>query len=185
MEDKNIEKENEEELKDYFNPKEYHTQVIGIDKEDEGVITEESTKKEVKQDDKIDSIISLLTDPEHKSVKEQTLLNLKNDKKGDVLLLAIASPKSKEVRNKLVAACWESEIDFSKYLPFFILLALDTDYLVSIEAMTVITTMEGPFDEEKVKEGIEKVKTTQKSIKSEKVVLLNDLIDTLESFIAK
>lgn len=181
MEEKNI--LDPEETQDYFDPKEYLTKVIGIDKEE--VNDEKQEQKDEQKDERIAKIISLLTDPAHKSVKEETLLNIKKEKKGDLLLLAIASDDSKENRHKIVAACWESEIDFSKYLPFFILLALDSDYLVSLEAMTVISIMEGPFDEEKTKEGIEKVKTAQKSIKSEKAVLLNDLIYTLEGFIAK
>jgi hypothetical protein len=126
-----------------------------------------------------------LTDPANKNLKEATLLNLKKEKGGDILLLAIASPKSDKNRHLLIAACWESEINFSQYLPFFILLALDTDYLVSLEAITVISNMEGPFNNENVKEGIEKIKAIQKNITSEKAVLLNDLIDTLEGFIEK
>jgi hypothetical protein len=92
-----------------------------------------------------------LTDPANKALKEGTLLTLKKEKGGNILLLAIASPNAKEVRHKLVAACWESEINFSHYFSFFVLLALDPDYLVSLEAITVISTMEGPFKNEDVK----------------------------------
>lgn len=68
-------------------------------------------------------------------------------------------------------------------MAFFILLALDKDYLVSLEAITVISTMEGPFKNDDVREAIKKVKAEQKNITTERVVLLNDLIDTLEGFI--
>lgn len=169
----------EESTQNYFNPKEYLTHLVKIDKEENTEIAKSSDDK----NEIIAKIISLLTEPQYKSVKEETLLNLKKEKKGDLLLLAIANESSLKNRHQLVAACWESEIDFSKYISFFILLTLDKDYLVSIEAMTVISTMTGPFDEEKVKEGIKKVKETQKVITSEKAVLLNDLIYTLESFI--
>jgi hypothetical protein len=101
------------------------------------------------------------------------------------LLTAIASPKSDAHKHLLVAACWESEINFSKYLPFFILLALSDDYLVSLEAITTIENMEGPFDENHIKDGIKKIKEKQKSITTERVVLFNDLIVTLESFLQK
>ncbi len=168
--------EDKEDFKKYFDSKNYITKIIGID---------DKMEIPVKSEDKISKLISLLTDPANKSFKEQTLLNLKKDKGGDILLLSIASPKSDKNRHQLIAACWESEINFSKYLPFFILLALDADYLVSLEAMTVISNMEGPFNSDNVKDGIAKVKAEQKKITSEKAVLLNDLIYTLEGFIEK
>jgi len=169
--------ENTNDLNKYFNSKEYITTIVGGNAED---VTMPVTKE-----DKITSLISLLTEPTNKDVKEETLLTLKKEKGGDTLLLAIASPKAKNVRHLLVAACWESEINFSKYLPFFILLALDDDYLISLEAITVIENMEGPFTETDVISAIKKVKEAKKKITTEKIVLLNDLIVTLESYIKK
>jgi hypothetical protein len=166
--------ENTDALKKYFNSKEYATTIIG---------GSEEVIEPVTNEDKITKLISLLTDPANKEVKEITLLTLKKEKGGDTLLLAIASPKAKNVRHLLVAACWESEINFSKYLPFFIILALDDDYLISLEAITTIENMEGPFADDAVKNAILKVKTAKKEITSERQVLLNDLIQTLENFI--
>jgi len=166
--------ENTEDLKKYFDSKEYITTIIGKDSEIDISTIDES---------KISNLISLLTDPANKKLKEETLLTLKKEKGGDILLLAIASPKAKAVRHKLVAACWESEINFSHYLSFFILLALDNDYLVSMEAITVISTMVGPFKNEDVKEAIKKVKAAQKNSTTEKKFLLDDLAETLESFV--
>jgi hypothetical protein len=167
--------ETTEDLKKYFDPKKYITKIIG---------PEEAAKDEPEKapaiEEKVARLISLLTDPANKDLKEKALLTLKKEKGEDLLLLAIASPKAKEHRAKLVAACWESEINFSKYLSFFILLALDTDYLVSLEAITVISTMEGPFNKDHVTEGLKKVKAAKKNISDERVVLLNDLIVTLE-----
>ncbi len=161
-------------LKKYFDSKEYITTIIGGDNN--------VNVSDIKED-KITSLISLLTDPSNKNVKEDALLTLKKEKGGDVLLLAIASPKAKNNKHLLVAACWESEINFSKYLSFFILLVLEPDYLVSLEAITVIENMAGPFEKETVKEAIKKIKAEQKNITTEKAVLFNDLVATLEGFI--
>lgn len=166
--------DNTEDLKKYFNSKEYATTIIG---------GQEGVTMPVTSEDKISTLISLLTDPANKDVKEETLLTLKKEKGGDTLLLAIASPKAKAVRHLLVAACWESEINFSKYLPFFILLAMDDDYLISLEAITTIETMEGPFGQEDVKEAIKKIKAKKKDITTERQVLMNDLIVTLEGLL--
>ena len=169
--------EGADDLKKYFDSKEYITQIIGIDREQE---------KPKVNENKISNLISLLTDPANKAFKEETLLTLKKEKAGDILLLSIASPKAKTNKHQLVAACWESEINFSKYLSFFIILALDSDDLVSLEAITVISTMEGPFNNDAIKEGIKKVKTViQNNANGSRTVLLNDLIYTLEGFIEK
>ncbi len=170
-------KEKEEnDYKKYFNPKEYITHIVGGD-----TTKEDQPEKE----DEIKLLTNLLTDPKHKDVKEETLLELKKEKKGDVLLLAIANQKDKKLLPLLIAACWESEINFSKYMPFFVLLALDDDYFISLEAMTVISTMEGPFDQVQIRDAIGKIKETQKKTTSEKLVLLNDLIDTLMGYVEK
>jgi hypothetical protein len=165
--------EKKEDLKKYFNPDEYVTKIIG--KEDE-----EPTEAE---DTKINDLIALITDREHKALKEQALITLKKEKGEQLLLLAIANPAAKEKRHQLVAACWESEINFSRYLSFFIILALDDDYLVSLEAITVISTMEGPFNRDHLIDGIKKIKTAKSGIASERAVLLNDLIITLEDLL--
>lgn len=159
-----------EDFKKYFDGKEYITKVVG-NSDDETVSLD---------NDKIASLIALLTKPENKDFKEETLLILKKEKAGDLLITAIA--KAKTNKHILVAACWESEINYSHQLPFFINLALDNDYLVSLEAITVISTMEGPFNKNDVQESILKVKQEQKKLNSERTVLLNDLVDTLNTF---
>jgi hypothetical protein len=166
--------ENKDDLQKYFNSKEYNTTIIGRKEGDE--------IPEVNQD-KLSSLISLLTDNTNKDIREEALIALKKNKGEELLLTAIASPKSAGKQHLLVAACWESEINFSKYLPFFILLALSDDYLVSLEAITTIENMEGPFETEHLKNGIQKVKEKQRSITTEKAVLLNDLVVTLETFL--
>ncbi|MCE3280235.1 MAG: hypothetical protein K0S44_2426 [Bacteroidetes bacterium] len=168
--------ENNDDLEKYFNSKEYITTIVGID--------QEHTPSPEKAG-KVSTLISLLTDPSNKEIREEALITLKKDNGGDVLLTAIASPESDGKKHILVAACWESEINFSKYLPFFILLALSDDYLISLEAITVIENMEGPFEKDHLTQGIKKIKEKQKSISSERLVLLNDLVVTLEEFLKK
>jgi len=58
---------------------------------------------------------------------------------------------------------------------------MDADYLVSLEATTVIETMEGPFNENDLKNSIAALKEFKKKISTEQVVLINDLIDVLQT----
>lgn len=162
--------------KKYFDSKEYTTAIIGLGKEENTVPLNEG---------KVSTLITLLTNPDNKLIKEEALVTLKKEKGGELLLTAIASPKAEGNRHILVAACWESEINFSKYLPFFVLLAMDDNYLISLEAITCIENMEGPFDEQHIADGIKKLKDKQKGMNSERVVLLNDLIATLQGFSKK
>jgi len=170
----NNDKENS--LKKYFNPQEYITHLVGVDKSEEETISDEK---------EVILLTSLLTDPKHKDAREETLLLLKKEKKEEFLLMAIANQKDKKLLPALVAACWESEINMSKYLPFFILLALDNDFYVSLEAMTVISEMKGPFNLTQVKQAIQKIKEEKQKLNNEKTVLLNDLLDALNGFVEK
>lgn len=164
--------ENTDDFKKFFDKNEYITKIIGANDD------APTTKKA-----KVATLISLLTDPANKDVKEETLLALKKEKAGSLLIDAIKQNKLKNKKHILVAACWESEINFSNELTLFIDLACDADYFISLEAITTIDTMEGPFNELDVKEGIHKVKAEQKKLNTEKVVLLNDLVVRLEGFL--
>ena len=158
-------------MKKFFDPEEYITKIVGS----------EENEMPLMKGDKIAALVSLFTDPANKDVKEETLVTLKKEKAGNLLIQAIRQTKSKEKRAILVAACWESEINFSDQLLYFIDLACDTDYLVSLEAITTIDTMEGPFEKKTVEEGIKKVKKELQRLDSERKVLLNDLLDKLSS----
>jgi hypothetical protein len=164
--------ENKDDPKKFFNPDDYVTKIISGE-EDQVPATKKG---------KVSTLIALLTDPENKDVKEETLLTLKKEKAGQLLIDALKQVKSAEKKAVLAAACWESEIDFSKDLSFFVDLACDKEYLVSLEAITVIDTMEGPFNKSDVLGAIKKVKAEQKKLDNERVVLLNDLAVKLEGF---
>jgi len=171
-----METNKENDPKKYFNTQEYITHIVGVDKSEEETLNDEK---------EVTLLTSLLTDPKHKDAREETLLLLKKEKKEEFLLMAIANQKDKKLLAMLVSACWESEINMSKYLPFFVLLVLDDDFYVSLEAMTVIAEMKGPFDQVHVKQAIQKIKEEQKKLNDEKIVLLNDLLDALNEFVEK
>ena len=167
-----MENENKSDLQKFFDEKQYRTAIMNNGEEFE---TNEP------KGDKLAALISLLTDPSNKDVKEETLLALKKEKAGGLLITAIKSPKAKKHKAILIAACWESEINFSNQLPFFTELVMDSDYLVSLEATTVIENMEGPFNENDLKDSIKALKEFKKKISTEQIVLVNDLIDVLQS----
>ncbi len=167
-----MEKENKDELQKLFDEKQYRTAIVGSG---DDFVTNEP------KEDKFTSLISLLTDPSNKDFREETLITLKKEKAGDLLITAIKSPKGKKYKAVLVAACWESEINYSNNLSFFTELVMDPDYLVSLEAITVIETMEGPFDQKEMQASINTLKEFKKKINTEQLVLINDLVNVLQS----
>ena len=98
-------------------------------------------KKTAKDEAAVKQLIELLGshNSEH---KDAGLELLKNEKSIDFLLEAIADTEQKNHKAVLIAACWESGLDFKGHEVFFAELALDTDLFVSLEAITVLDTIE-------------------------------------------
>lgn len=99
-------------------------------------------KKTAKDEAAIKQLIDLLSshNSEH---KDAGLELLKNEKSVDFLLEAIAETEQKNHKAALIAACWESGLDFKGHELVFAELALDTDLFVSLEAITALDQIEG------------------------------------------
>ena len=113
-----------------FDEKEYATLIIG---------GEDSTKKDIQNADLISIIVSYKATREE---KDEALVKLKTNKANTILLSAIKKTKSLSQKALIIAACWETGLDFSKDYLFFIDLICSTDFTVSFEAFTVITEMD-------------------------------------------
>jgi hypothetical protein len=97
-----------------------------------------------KNKEQIENLVSLLSKGGIED-KDEALRILKKEDGREMLLFAIAGDDFKSFRQQLVAACWESGLDFSKFLEFFVQIILGSEYAVCMEACTVIECMEGPF----------------------------------------
>jgi hypothetical protein len=53
---------------------------------------------------------------------------------------------------KLLGVFWNSKLDFSDYLADFVEVAIDGDYLIALDCLTVIENMAGPFSESQLLE---------------------------------
>lgn len=165
------EKDQDKDTSKYLDPKQYNTIFVKANGETEF------------SEDKITNLINLLTDPANRASRHDALNTLRSNAKAAVPMLvqAIESHKSEGKRYGLVAACWEAELNFSNYLSFFTELAVEEEYLVAIEAITVIENMAGPFDTEDVSSSIEIVRSFLKNNDSDKTKLLSELLIFLES----
>ncbi|MDQ3191653.1 MAG: hypothetical protein M3Q58_08670 [Bacteroidota bacterium] len=109
------------------------------------------------------------------------LFDLKNVKALPALLVEIINPDNLEFQHILVSACWESGMDCSSYLKFFIELAISSNYLVTFECLTVIENMPGPFNNSELGIFIEKVKNAADEDPS-RFDILNSLWEVLIDF---
>ncbi|MEO5642849.1 MAG: hypothetical protein ABIQ40_00805 [Bacteroidia bacterium] len=103
-----------------------------------------------KADDKTKSeLVNQLTNSELREFRSDVLALLKENKSQNLLLEIISDEDFKKERHFLIAACWETGLDFSKHLEQFIDLLEDknTDDFSAIEIATVIDEMPGPFDD--------------------------------------
>jgi hypothetical protein len=57
-----------------------------------------------------------------------------------------------ERRTELLTAIWNMKVDFSDYVSEFVELAVTGDFLQTLECLTIIENMEGPFLEEDILE---------------------------------
>jgi hypothetical protein len=131
------------------------------------------------------SVIKILVNHPLEDVKNAAshfLFDLKNPRVLPTIIAAIQNPENIEYQRILVSACWESSINCSAYLPFFVDLAIISDYIVCLECLTVIENMEGPFDKKELEQAIEKVKNATDDDEEGKYELLNSIWEVLIDF---
>ena len=131
MNEENINEEEGIDPKKLFDQKQYSTLIIN---------REGFSKKENSSADLIESLLEPgLTRSEFEAVFKE----LKKANAGAMLVDAIAKVKNPKQKKILVAACWESGIDFSDHFMFFAEIVLNGDFETSLEALTVIEDMTG------------------------------------------
>ena len=96
----------------------------------------------------ISTLITQLTDQNARELKDEVLHTLKTGEAQKLLVEVIAMKEYVKHRQVLLAACWESGLDFSNHLDFFIALLSDKDTndLCFVEIATIIEEIPGPID---------------------------------------
>ena len=93
--------------------------------------------------------------------------------------------KSKENKGNiraLMQVCWQSQLDFTQHLTLFTDIFIESDYLSSLEAFTVIENiwMDYTFNEELQSLLIDKLKDSLSDMDDDKLLLTKELIQILE-----
>ena len=151
-----------------FNEEEYITMKIGGE--------EENNKKS----DPAKDLVALLAS---KTIGEKDIALdlLKKEKAVTLLVDAVKDCKNPKNKALLVAACWESGMDFRAHLDFFADLASDADLFVSMEAITVLSENIGEVDPKQAKHLIEVlIKPAKDHFNSQLII---DLIQRLKGML--
>ncbi|HET6991759.1 MAG TPA: hypothetical protein VFJ43_10565 [Bacteroidia bacterium] len=131
----------------------------------------------------IATLVTSLTGPQARELKDEVLHTLKAGESQELLVEIIGMKEYARHRHILLATCWESGLDFSDYLEFFVSLLGDkkTDDLSNIEIVTIIEEMSGPFEKKALDNAIKKLRTisVDEPLKKE---LLTGIIIRLQGF---
>jgi hypothetical protein len=133
-----------------FDEKEYATIVIG---------SEGMSKKDTHNADYVTLLVSSKSTREE---KDEALIALKENNAQDFIINAISKTKKLDQKALLIAACWETGLDFSKNYLVFIELIGHENFIVSFEAFTVIQEMEAEIDQSTLKTALDMLKAFKK-----------------------
>ena len=138
-------------------------------------------EKNPAEDEKlISNFISLLTNPAQHHQKAEALAVLRNAKAQQFLVDLLAMKKYQKYRKELIMACWESGLDFSAHLIFFVDLVVNCEYPEAMEAITVIDEMHNLQDIQSVSLAISKL--TDASLPPDKQSLASETVERLTAF---
>lgn len=118
-----------------------------------GEIPENLVANQPKNDKQLMSnIVSLITDPRNRELREDVLKLLRDNDARELLVAMLKLKEYRKHRKELLVACWESGLDFSAELLFFceLLSELNQEIEISLEIITVLEEMPGPFLPESV-----------------------------------
>ena len=117
----------------------------------DSVIKKALTKTRAKGNEQlIDPLIELYTKTENQKIKEEIKSIFSELKNKDILdfLLHHLSEGTNEVKELILFSIWSSGIDMTDHIPELIEASCSGNYMVILEALTVLENLEGPFNED-------------------------------------
>ena len=148
--------------KKLFNEEEYSTLILD---------REGFTKKE---NQSADLILQLLDKEVTREEAEAVFSRLKELNATQLLLQSINEAKRPSEKTKLVAACWETGLDFSKDFLFFTTLICQPDFELAVEALTVAENTE-TISPEQMDEALHLLNTSKEGSAELKKALIEHL----------
>jgi hypothetical protein len=124
-------------------------------------------------------LFRLMKPSTHSAIRESILMlisEIKTQEAAPVITGLLEQAERKGDFTRLVAACWQSALDFSAHLPVFIRIFVEGDYQTSVEAFSVIEESIMNADSKMQKESIRLLEESAPRITKEKYPLYRELI---------
>ena len=91
--------------------------------------------------------IKLQTDEESIAEIVEFLCSLKSTSASKEVMSCLKNPELADLRIQILSTIWNSPLDYSEYLAEFVTLAVKGDFLVTLECLTILENLNGPFEE--------------------------------------
>lgn len=132
-------------------------------------------------------VMSGLTNPRLMDEFTVFLSNIRSNKAPTIIVQFLADPLYNTIRTALTRSCWESQLDYSAHLLLFARLFIAGDYMLALEAFTVIenTCLEHPVKKTLLQEISILIKNSLPDQPETKQRLTRELILVLEPFITE
>lgn len=73
--------------------------------------------------------------------------DIKSTSSAQSIMDVLLNEEYNDIHIPLLTTIWNSKVDYSEYIVDFVTLAVQHDFLVALECLTIIENMEGPFEE--------------------------------------
>jgi len=130
------------------------------------------------------TVLELLAETDNPDIEAgiiQLLFDLQTDDAVPYLIDGLNNQRLKHFHNFLISAFWQSSLDGSEHLTLFVTKAVKGDYMICLEALTVIENFDGVFTVAEIQhcasilsEGIDREK------QKEKKELLKSMLEVVE-----
>ncbi|MCF8336327.1 MAG: hypothetical protein K9H65_06980 [Bacteroidales bacterium] len=130
----------------------------------------------------IPELVRLLRRTNKKEIRDQILEilnNLKTQASANELAQAIRKNKQRNLLSYLVTACWKNGLDYTDFTDDFINIFIQYDYLLALDALTVIENSTKYLSETSLDSKINKLKDHVPEMDDSKKVLARELIHIL------
>ncbi len=135
----------------------------------------------------VEPVLELLARTDSEDVKQiilDQLSQLKISEMEELFIGKIQSDDFSEYHKELVFCMWHSGMNPVNHVHVFAKLAVEGDYMMAIEVMTLLENLEGPFDHESVIEAFSDVSVyiTESSVEDPKLDLMKSIYEILHLF---
>lgn len=70
----------------------------------------------------------------------------------DTMIDIVKNHKYSRIKQELLSTMWNNKLDYSYYLPEFVEMACEGNFMEALECLTIIENLEGPFEERHILE---------------------------------